>query len=60
MRVLTLSRYLNIVFGGGMPLVIWGFGASTAMKLEKMKWISGVTINIFNTINISYRPIDWA
>ena len=47
MRVLTLSRYLNIVFGGGMPLVIGGFGASTAMKLEKMKWISGVTINTY-------------
>ena len=70
MRVLTLSRYLNLVFGfmsaitlgGGIPLnvAIERFGASTDMKLEKMKWISGVTINIFNTINISYRPIDWA
>ena len=60
MRVLTLSRYLNIVLGGGIPLAIGRFGASTAMKLEKMKWIRGVTINIFNDINISYRPIDWA
>ena len=47
MRVLTLSRYLNLVFGfmsaitlgGGIPLnvAIERFGASTDMKLEKMK-----------------------